>query len=203
MANCYGNYSTRRTRCHDCELAMYCRDAGDPAPDLQGRIIEYDTIEYAEEYAVPAEPLPGAIKKSERAMYTRSDLLEAISFLVCLDAKTLEFLDAKINDPSVSFADLAKSRRISRQAVHKFISKRCREVPELEPFLHNRQNRNRQGGTNNFMEAVCQIKQQTFKKRSEKQNENSRFSGTLMSLTRNLDLSRMSICKGDRSCVPD
>lgn len=196
--NCYGNYSRKKKDCKTCKLASYCCDAGDPGEDLQGKTVSYDVIEDHENFAVSAIPVAVA-EKAEPRRYTRKDMLEAIAFMVCLDAQTLEFLDLKINDPSLSFSDIARGRNISRQAVHKFILKRCREIPELEPLLHNRQNRMKQGGTNNFMEAVCQIRQQTSRKKSAKPNVNSNSSGILTSLTRSLDLSRMSICKGARN----
>ncbi|MDD3118219.1 MAG: hypothetical protein PHQ27_03490 [Victivallales bacterium] len=165
---------------------------------MQGKIVSYEAIAPIEEKVLP---VVSVTEPNEKPVYSRHDMLEAIAFLVCLDAQTLSFLDEKINNPAVSFSEMARSRRISRQAVHKFILKRCREVPELAPLLHNRQNRTKQGGTNNFMEAVCQIKQQTFRKKSAKPNTNSKSSGTLTSLMQNLDLSRMSICKGGRNCT--
>ena len=195
---CYGRYNRKKKECGACQYAEYCREAGDPAADLQGKIVSYEAMAAIEEKVLPHVTEE---EKREKPVYTRQDMLEAIAFLVCLDAQTLEFLDQKINDPAISFSEMARSRTVSRQAVHKFILKRCREVPELEPLLHNRQNRMKQGGTNNFMEAVCQIRQQTFRKKSAKPNTNSKFSGTLTSLMRNLDLSRMSICKGDRNCA--
>ncbi len=127
--------------------------------------------------------------------YSRIDLLEVISFVVSMDLKALEVLDEKIRDPEVKFSDLARKRRVSRQAVHKHVLKKCRAIPELEAILRNRRNKIDNNKKTTFMEEVCQIRRRMLKKRSQQQKENSKCSGKLTSLMRNLDLSRMSICK--------
>ncbi|MBN2640519.1 MAG: hypothetical protein JXR78_02580 [Victivallales bacterium] len=199
---CYGNYKSKSKRCSVCELKKFCEESLDPEL-LDSRMTTFENIEYAEEYACEqAPPSDEARNKTELMCYSRLDMLEMISFMVCMDSQTLHMLDQKLNNPSVNFSDMARNMKISRQAVHKFIKKRCEEIPELEPLLRNRQNKLKQGGTTNFMEAVCQIRQ-TSGKKLEKRNTNSNCSGILKSLTRNLDLSRMSIYRGARSCVID
>jgi len=197
---CYGNYKKRSKNCSECKLSSYCAEAADPDL-LCSSQTSYENIDYAEEYADQPEVETKSVKP-EVMCYSHKDMLELISFMVCMDTQTLQFLDKKLHDPTVSFSDMARDMEISRQAVHKFVKKRCEEIPELEPLLRNRQNKLKQGGTCNFMEAVCQIKQ-TFRKKSEKQNINLGSSGTLKFLTRNLDLSRMSIYKGAENCARD
>jgi len=203
---CYGDYHGHYDKCRKCGYAKYCQEAThDDAAIANDRANAVDLagMEGLEErsmvLAVPA-PRPARRRQPE---FTRDDLLEVISFMVCMDADTLAVLDAKINDPSVSFAELARQRKVSRQAMHKLIVRKCEEVPELASILHNRQNKLRQGGTNSFMEAVWEIRQQTSGRKLKKPNDGSKSSGTLMSLTRNLDLSRLSIFSGVRNYISD
>lgn len=202
---CYGRFKSTSRDCAGCGIRQYCADAADPQVLAEQGFISFEHADFSAGLAVPAlqDKCDGGGSDAERPRYSRRDMLELISFMVCLDAQTLQMLDAKLNNPSVTFAEMADSIGVSRQAVHKYIKKRCEESPELAPLLRNKQNKIKQGGTTNFMEAVCRIKQQTFKKRSERPNVNSNCSGILTSLTRNLDLSRMSICKGGVNYVPD
>ncbi len=197
---CYGNYNKRSKKCTKCEMSKYCAEAADPEL-LSNSQTSYEKIDYAEEFADQPNTGNQSIKP-EVMYYSHKDMLELISFMVCMDSQTLQILDKKLNDPTVSFSDMARDMKVSRQAVHKYVKKRCEEIPELEPLLRNRQNKLKQGGTRNFMETVCQIKQ-TFRKKSEKQNTNLDSSGTLKFLTQSLDLSRMSIYRGVGNCVND
>jgi predicted DNA-binding protein YlxM (UPF0122 family) len=82
--------------------------------------------------------MPGAELDVNFPEYTRQEMLEVIVLMMSLDFQTLEMLEQKINNPDVTFAEMGKRKRISRQAVHKFITKKCLEVPELEEIFKNR-----------------------------------------------------------------
>jgi len=200
---CYGNFSAEQEKCRNCNYAAYCRGA--VAAEQQGgwpsRTVDFAVVEFSEavvEAAAPVRKMPD----SERR-FTRDDLLEVISFMVCMDRETLKMLDATLADPTISFAELAGQRKVSRQAVQQYIRRKCEEVPELASALHIRQNKLRQGGTNSFMEAVWQIRRQMSERRSKERKSGSKCSGTLTSLMRNLDLSRLSIYSGGRNCASD
>jgi predicted DNA-binding protein YlxM (UPF0122 family) len=126
--------------------------------------------------------------------YSRDDLLEVIGFLLALDTQTLDMLDAKIGNPGVSFSEMARRRGVSRQAVHKFIKKKCAQIPELSIILQN--NSKKRKTSKKFMEAVCQIKKQMSEKRLKKQRGDSKFLRKLTCWNQSLDLSKMSIFKG-------
>jgi len=203
VIECYGSFHARRESCRQCVYAEYCRTAteDDAAAISPSGMVDFAAVEFSEEVVLAAaSSVQPSVRRPE---FTREDLLEVISFMVCMDSDTLGILDAKINDPTISFATMARQRNISRQAIHQLILKKCQEMPELAPVIHNRQNKLRQGGTNSFMEAVWEIRQQTSGRKSKKPNGGSKFSGTLTSLTRNLDLSRLSIYSGGRNYISD
>jgi len=127
-------------------------------------------------------------------LYSRNDLLEVIGFLLALDTQTLDMLDSKIGNPGISFSEIARKRGVSRQAVHKFIKKKCAQIPELSIILQN--NSQKRKISKKFMEEVCRIKKQTSEKRLKKQKVNLRSSKKLICWNPSLDLSKMSIFKG-------
>jgi predicted DNA-binding protein YlxM (UPF0122 family) len=132
---------------------------------------------------------------SEKPQYTRADMMEVIGFILKLDFKTLDVLSEKIAQPDINFAEIARTRNVSRQAIHKFIKKKCEDVPELEPLLRNRKKINKQN-KQNFMEAVCQIRRQMLKEKLKRQKKGLKCSRRLISLNQNFDLSKMNIFKG-------
>jgi predicted DNA-binding protein YlxM (UPF0122 family) len=141
------------------------------------------------------ETFADSIFLNDKPEYTRADMMEVIGFILKLDFKTLDVLSEKIAQPDINFAEIARTRNISRQAIHKFIKKKCEEVPELESLLRNRK-KNIKQKKQNFMEAVCLIKQQMSREKLKRQKRGLRCSRRLISLNQNLDLSGMSIFKG-------
>ena len=107
-----------------------------------------------------------------------------------MDEKTLEILAEKIQSPEISLADIGRKKNLTRQAIHKYIKNRCKEIPELAAVF-NRQNEK----TTTFMEAVCQIRQKSSERNSKKPELNSSSFRSLTSLHLSLDLSRLSIGK--------
>jgi predicted DNA-binding protein YlxM (UPF0122 family) len=192
---CYGKFYNKQTECKTCQHRKWCADAGEPEllTDKMTSLNGFATG--AEEelslYALGSKPI-----RKGRPVYTKEDLFEVISFFLALDWQTLEMLEEKLNHPEIKFTDMGRQRKISKQAVHKFIKSRCEMFPELEPFLRNRKNRIVNKPNETFMEAVCRIKKTTYETKSKKPESACPSSKNLTSLTRNLDLSRLSICKG-------
>ncbi len=193
---CYGSLFNKRKECKNCELQKWCKNASDP-PRLAHQMLDWDMIS---ELMIPVSmsvshpsDIPDEVNTPEK-YYSRDDLLEVIGFLLALDIQTLDMLDAKIGNPGVSFSEMARRRGVSRQAVHKFIKKKCSQIPELSIILQN--NSKKQKINKKFMEAVCQIKKQTSEKRLKKQKADSKFLRKLICWNQSLDLSKMSIFKG-------
>jgi predicted DNA-binding protein YlxM (UPF0122 family) len=194
---CYGSLFNKRKECKDCELQKWCKNASDP-PRLSHQMLEWDLVS---DLIVPSNIIVkhpsesiSCEKSIDKQLYSRSDLLEVIGFLLSLDTQTLDMLDSKIGDPGISFSEIARRRGVSRQAVHKFIKKKCAQIPELSIILQN--NSQKRKISKNFMEEVCQIKKQMLEKRLKKQKGDSRFSKKLTFWSQSLDLSKMSIFKG-------
>ena len=194
---CYGELFNKRNECVKCELRKWCANASNP-PRLSHQMLDWD---YVSELATPlnmtvmhpAEEVP-VNDGMDREFYSKHDLMEVIGFLLALDTQTLEMLDSKIGNSGISFSEMARQRGISRQAVHKFIKKKCAQIPELSIILQNHSQKRK--SIKNFMEEVCRIKKQTSEKRLQRQKADLRFSRKLICWNRNLDLSRMNIFKG-------
>jgi predicted DNA-binding protein YlxM (UPF0122 family) len=196
--HCYGIEYKNHKKCSVCNLAKWCKDAEDLPYDRRGGI-DIEVVARQIKFSTPPT-IPG-MKKSpwNRKEYSRNDLLEIIAFMLSMDEHTLLLLDEKIRDPDISFSELARKRQVSRQAVHKQILKKCRQIPELEVILRNRRNKTQKNQQTTFMEAVCQIRRKMSEKKSQQPSKSLKSSGRLTCLTQNLDLSRMSIFKGVKS----
>jgi len=194
---CYGSLFSKRKECKGCELQKWCKNASDP-PRLSHQMLDWDTVSELTTplnmvVTHPSEMIPSDNKMDEQ-LYSRNDLLEVIGFLLALDIQTLDMLDSKIGDPGISFSEIARRRGVSRQAVHKFIKKKCSKIPELSIILQN--NSQKHKVSKNFMEEVCRIKKQVAEKKLKKQKVNSKFSKKLICWNQSLDLSKMSIFRG-------
>ena len=150
--------------------------------------------EFADETPLPFETDCQAEYDLAEKRYTRQDLLEVIGFMVRLDLSTLEFLDEKIAHPEFGYADLARRRNITRQAVHKFIRQRCRKIPELESVLLKSSLKKNHPTT--FMEEVCKIRRKVRTKPSSKPKTDLNSLRRLTCSIQNLDLSGMSMFNG-------
>ncbi len=186
---CYSHYHADNRSCRSCSYRRWCQTAAD-LPLLSAATADDELQRYL------ASP-PGNPEKAapEKLCYTRSDLLEVIHFLLALDYQTLEMLDQKIADPNITFAGLARQRRLSRQAIHKFILQRCRKIPELSEVLLNHSSKTAKPNLS-FMEAVCKIRKQMSAVRSKKPKNTLKYSRKLSCSIRNFDLSKMSTIKG-------
>jgi hypothetical protein len=131
VPECYGIEYDKLENCRHCECRKWCRTAADPEP-LYKKVLPLAPW-YNMETAVPAEDPDEPVPE-----YSRQDMLEVIVLMMSLDLQTLDMLEQKINNPSVTFAEMGKRKKVSRQAVHNFISKKCLEVPELKAVFKNR-----------------------------------------------------------------
>ena len=189
---CYGRWYGRLQSCGDCRYRKFCAEAGDPPLILRERSIRADTVDDLPD----PSPTPDAPPESppEERRYTRQELLEVIGFMVRLDVSTLQFLEEKFGHPEFGYADLARRRNISRQAVHKFIRQRCRKIPELEAVLLKSSLCKIQPTT--FMEAVCKIRRKLRGTPSKKPKASLNSLKRLTCSIRSLDLSKTSMFSG-------
>ncbi len=184
---CYSQYHPRKEMCKNCELRDYCKDSTESMPPLLTNRAKH----------IPTEALsaPIVIKTSNREMnnkkYSRADMLELIAAIVAMDEKTLYILNEKIHNPLVSLAEIGRKRNITRQAIHKFLKSRCEQIPEIAAVFNYRKNDKK----STFMEAVCQIRNHSSEHNSKEPEINFNSCRSLISLSRNLDLSRLSIGK--------
>lgn len=193
---CYGHYDRLRENCGKCEYAAYCRDAGD-IPLLADGSLKASALNEnrcsGEAVSIPAEEEDLPVPRQDS--FSRADMLEMICFLLALDDTTLEYLEKKIRIPTLHFADLARDRGISRQAVHKFIRQKCERIPELSGMLKTRKQLNKQPKTT-FMEEICRIRRRMQIRRSKISEHSYSFLKNWSCSNRSLDLSKMSILKG-------
>ncbi len=192
---CYGKYFGRLPECAGCRMGEYCRGAGDLSllGDRMPSVADYKRMA-AESLSGETDYEPDEREYGE--CYSRGDLLEVIGFMMSMDITTLDFLAAKLGDPEISFSKMARAKNISRQAVHKFILKRCRQIPELAAVLQNRGHRNYINSQKGFMEEVCKIRKKARVRRLNRSKPNLTCSRKLICWNRNFDLSKMSMLKG-------
>lgn len=135
---CYGQGKFgHKEDCKICIAKAFCRSAKNP-PMLcyqTGRHVPYDEV--CEILHLKSSVDHPSQDESNRKIYSQNDLIEVIGFLMALDIQTLDMLDEKISDPGISFSEIARRRGVSRQAVHKFIKKKCEQIPKLKAVLQN------------------------------------------------------------------
>ncbi len=192
---CYGRCYNRLQECRKCRYRKFCAEAAD-VPLLPREHSEPEDAgeEFADETPLPFEADTASEQDLAEKRYTRQDLLEVIGFMVRLDLSTLEFLDEKIAHPEFGYADLARRRNITRQAVHKFIRQRCRKIPELEAVLLKSSLKKNHPTT--FMEEVCRIRKKVRTKPSSKPKADLKSLRRLTCSIQSLDLSGMSMFSG-------
>lgn len=141
ISGCYGKLYSHHERCKTCTYRKWCRTAWDETtPDKEKRAEH--TVELTREMIVrevnPATPVPEF--DFDAPVYSQKELMEVIVFMLVLDNQTLDLLEEKINNPEITFSQMAKKRNLTRQAVHKFIDRKCRKIPELKEVFIKRTN---------------------------------------------------------------
>ena len=190
---CYGRYYNRLQECRKCRYRKFCSEAADIPLLPRERSVQAESVDdLTDSGPLPSEMSPESAPAEQR--YTRQELLEVIGFMVRLDLATLDFLDEKIAHPEFGYADLARKRNISRQAVHKFIRQRCQKIPELEAVLLKSSLKKKPPTT--FMEEVCKIREKVRAMSSPKPKADLRSLRKLTCSIRSLDLSGMSMFSG-------
>jgi hypothetical protein len=132
---CYGRDFGKLTGCVVCQNREWCRSAGDLELMTEKKMV----LPLNEEILDNSGIVAVADEKPAAVTYSREELLEVIVFMLALDEQTLLMLEEKIANPSLTFSAMARQRKVSRQAIHKMICKKCLEVPELAAILRNRQ----------------------------------------------------------------
>lgn len=131
---CYGRKFGKLATCRNCQYVEWCRDAVEPELLTEKKMILPINEEILENPAMAENNN----EEPEAVTYSRQELLEVIVFMLALDEQTLRMLEEKIADPRLTFGAMAQRRKVSRQAMHKMICRKCMEVPELEVILRNR-----------------------------------------------------------------
>ncbi len=127
---CYGRKYGRKDQCANCELAPWCKDAGDPAPIAD---IDVDSCQVA------AKPSEHQDDPAESPIYTASQVAELIRMLVDLDDPRIrEIIRMKIENPDISLSTIGRKYKISKQAIRKDIKLAVRYCPALSVVLCNR-----------------------------------------------------------------
>ena len=181
---CYSNYRSSKDECMTCNLRDYCKESTESEPSLisdSARKIPADDL---------ASPVTVSRRGYDRKIYSRSDMIELIGFLVAMDEKTLSIMSEKFQNPAISLAEIGRKKNITHQAIHKLIKKRCEDIPEIAAVFNRKSEK-----TLTFMEAVCQIKQKSSALNSKEPVNSFNCYRSLTSLSQSLDLSRLSIGK--------
>ena len=142
--NCYSNYTENKEECKKCKYKSYCMESADIPLIInnRGRKLYENKIQLT-----PIERVKAF--NSDKKEFSKAEMLELIAFMVSLDETTIELLSEKLNDPTISIAELGKRRNITRQGVHKYIKQRCEQHPELAVIFQNKQNKHKK----NFLEV--------------------------------------------------
>lgn len=186
---CYGRLFNKKSECKKCSLKKYCRKAGD-SPLISDQMSSWDEVS---EFVTTETANHYSNSDANEKLYSRNDLLEVIGFMAALDINTLKVLDAKFGNLGISFSEIANQQNVTRQAVYQLIKIKCSRIPELDRILKNNTRKQRK---KTFMEEVCRIRRQMLRKKSTKQNRDSKSSKKLICWSPSLDLSKMSILKG-------
>lgn len=134
---CYGRRYGARSECADCPLQSYCKEARDPA-------IHADDASPAFKHYVLSKPIPSAnrlLNAEKDRRYSRADLLEVIAFMASLDARSLALIEEKIGDPTLNLSELARRKGTSRQAMHRLVTHRLLQIPELGAIITYRKHK--------------------------------------------------------------
>lgn len=192
---CYGSYDSGSAECRGCELASYCMDAGNPALLSDSMPSYNDGIKSIMSCSINYSDADEE-QESAPLSYSRGDLLEVITFMLSLDQRTLDYLDELIKTPGITFQGLADKRNISRQAVHKYLKKQCRKVPEISALLKIGERRRVYTPNRTFKEEVCRIRKKMSELRLSKPKRDSLCWKRLICSTRSSGLFSTSILKG-------
>lgn len=192
--HCYGSYKPDNAECRNCNFASYCMEAGNPVLLSDSMPSYNDGIKTIMSRSIDFRDDDEEITMSPS--YSRGDLLEVISFMLSLDQRTLDYLDEFIKTPGITFQGLADKRNISRQAVHKYLKKQCRKVPEISALLKIGERRRVYTPNRTFKEEVCRIRKKMSELRLSKPKRDSLCWKRLICSTQNSGLFSTNILKG-------
>lgn len=129
--DCYGKRYNKKDQCKTCELAEYCKDAGDP-PLISH--INTDDLPLQSKTPISQEE-----DKEEPLAYTVSQMVEIIRLLIELDDPRIRtILKLKLSNPDISLSEIGEKYGVSKQAIDKDIKLAIAFCPALEVVLCNR-----------------------------------------------------------------
>ena len=134
---CYGKYYRHRAECPECRWRKWCAQAADPAM-LGDRMAHYNEVlgeNYSDSLRHPGEVEPPGKNPAQEIRYSREDLYQVIRAMMRLDVKTLEILDAKLQEPEVTFMTLGRRKHVSRQYIYSHIKTAMRRIPGLRTIF--------------------------------------------------------------------
>lgn len=134
---CYGTKYGKLEKCSSCEMAQWCRDAGDIPLSHQ--------TSYDEAYMAPTHDDPtNRLETADTPEVPTGQWMEVLRRILEIDDRECRLiLRLKIENPDISLAALGRRFGITKQAVDKRIRRICAVFPELRVILRNRPSYNR------------------------------------------------------------
>lgn len=195
LAGCYGKYCNQKQECTLCKMRKYCAEAGDP-PLYTVRSPPPAIVEKLAEKELRQRRRTD-IHTWENRRYSRNDLLEVIGFMAALDRNALDLIELKLGDPTLRLSELAATRKVSRQALHRMVTQRLSRIPELASIITYHKHRNKVEKEKSFLEEVCQIRRKVRAKQSKQPKPASNCLRVLSCSNRNTLSSPTNIFSGD------
>ena len=130
--DCYGTYSKVKEQCPSCDKFPWCKDAGDHV----SAHMPFENIEYAEEFGDNRTPLEQMYEKEK----DKTDMLisafsACLRIMIELKAKrpeTFKYVWAKIENPSLSYSEIAQRFKTTKQNCDYHIHQGMKLFKELE-----------------------------------------------------------------------
>ena len=128
IQECYGDHYGKLPVCKTCKYAEYCREAGDLPVSSH---VEYDD-------ARNSAPSKKQLAEPEHT-YTADQMAELFRRLIYLeDPRLRKIIQLKLENPAVSYSEIAKFYGITKQAIHQYVKTAVESFPELKVILQNR-----------------------------------------------------------------
>lgn len=131
----YGRNKYPSPNCETCGIRQACSEAVDIPPLLrpQNSLADHDVFLGK----LSAKVLRYNSPEKEMLRYTLGDLMHLVRVMAAMDDVTLFYLDELFKHGcGTKFADIARTRNISRQAVHKKIKHELQKFPELAAVFY-------------------------------------------------------------------
>ena len=126
---------TELIACAKCKIKKFCREARDiPLILRPQRCLDDD--EYIDR-AIQEQEKETQRPDMHAKRFSLADMMHLVRSMAAMDDITLLYLDEVFrNGCGIFFADIARTRKISRQAVHKKIKHEIEKFPELAAVFY-------------------------------------------------------------------